>query len=182
MTLVYFSLFSILYAIRLLLDMPVVRSLSGVSDSVRQHIDLWITVILLIPFLLFLRQVLGPQIKTLVRVFLIAQIFAALAITADAFGVAGKLRYSLNNYLVLAIVGGLMANFLVLRFRGLGQPWTLELRVLITGLLVFGAFVLHGNLRSLGVLRGPDVEAFGFLFFVGCLGYVAAHHAFATRQ
>ena len=73
LTLVYFSLFSILYAIRLLLDMPVVRSLSGVSDSVRQHIDLWITVILLIPFLLFLRQVLGPQIKTLVRVFLIAQ-------------------------------------------------------------------------------------------------------------
>jgi serine phosphatase RsbU (regulator of sigma subunit) len=75
-----------------------------------------------------------------------------------------------------------MANFLIRRFRGLGQPWTLELRVLITGLLVFGAFVLHGNLRSLGVLRGPDVEAFGFLFFVGCLGYVAAHHAFANEH
>jgi phosphoserine phosphatase RsbU/P len=181
--LIYFSLFSILYALRLLLRMPVVRSLSGISESLRQHIDLWITVILLIPFLLFLRQVLRPQIKTLVRVSLIAQaIFAAVAITADAFGVGAKLRYSVNNYLVLAVVGGLMANFLVLRFRGLGQPWTLELRVLTTGLLVFGAFVLHGNLHSLGLLPGPDVEALGFLIFVGCLGYVAAHRTFANEH
>ncbi len=183
LTLIYFGLFSILYALRLLLRMQVVRSLSGVSDSLRQHIDLWITVVLLIPFLLFLRQVLGPRTKTLVRVFLITQaIFAAAAITADAFGVAAKLRYSLNNYLVLAVVGGLMMNFLVLRFRGLGQPWTLELRVLTTGLLVFGAFVLQGNLRSLGLLPGPDFEALGFLFFVGCLGYVAAHRAFANEH
>jgi hypothetical protein len=33
LTLIYFSLFSILYALRLLLRMPVVRSLSGVSDN-----------------------------------------------------------------------------------------------------------------------------------------------------
>src|SRR5579862_3283739 len=99
--------------------------------ALRQHIDLWITVILLIPFLLFLLQTLGPQVKTLVRVFLIVQtIFAAFVIVSDAFGVAAKLRYSLNNYLVLAMVGGLMVNFVVLRFRRLGQPWTIELRVL----------------------------------------------------
>jgi phosphoserine phosphatase RsbU/P len=183
LTLIYFSLFSILYALRLLLRMPVIRSLSGVSDSLRQHVDLWITVILLIPFLLFLLQILGPQIKTLVKVFLIVQaIFAAVAIMADTFGVAAKLRYSVNNYLVLAIVGGLMANFLVLRFRGLGQPWTLELRVLTSGLLAFGAFVLHGNLRSLGLLPGPDLEALGFLFFVGCLGYVAADRTLANEH
>jgi phosphoserine phosphatase RsbU/P len=183
LTLIYFGLFSILYALRLLFRMPVVRSLSGLSDSLRGHIDLWITVVLIIPFLLFLRQVLGPRVKILVRVLLIAQIiFAVLAITADAFGVAAKLRISVNNYLVLAMVGGLMANFLVLRFRGLGEPWTRELRVLTAGLLVFGAFVLHGNLQSLGLLRGPDVEALGFLFFVGCLGYVAAHRSFANEH
>jgi hypothetical protein len=183
LTLIYFSIFSTFYAIRLLLRMTVVRSLSGISDSLRQHIDLWITVTLLIPFLLFLLQILGPQIKTLVRVFLIAQaIFAVAAITADVFGVAAELRHSFNNYLVLAIVGGLMAKLLVLRIRGLRQPWTLELRVLTTGLLVFGVFVLEGNLSSLGLLRGPDVEALGFLFFVGCLGYVAAHRTFANEH
>jgi serine phosphatase RsbU (regulator of sigma subunit) len=183
LTLIYFGLFSTLYASRLLISVPVVRSLFGVSDSLREHINLWITVIILIPFLLFLLQTLGPHVKTLVRVFLIVQTtFAVFAITADAFGVAVKLSYALNNYLVLAMVCGLMANFFVLRVRGLGEPWTPELRALTTGLLVFGAFVLYGNLRGLGFFRGPDFEALGFLFFVGCLGYVAAHHAFANEH
>ena len=178
LTLIYFSLFSILYAVRLLLGIPVVLSLSTVSDVLRRHINLWITVVLVIPFLLFLRQVTEPRIKPLVRIFLIAEvIFATVAITLDAFGVGEKLAYSVNNYLVLAIVVGLMANNVVLRFRGLGQPWNLELRVLTIGLAVFSAFVFYANLRGLRVLRGPDVEALGFLFFVGCLGYVAAHRA-----
>lgn len=42
LTLIYFSLFSILYAIRLLLSMPVIRSLSGVSDSLRHPIEICI--------------------------------------------------------------------------------------------------------------------------------------------
>src|SRR5271165_1102184 len=52
LTLIYFSLFSILYAVRLLLGIPVVLSLSTVSDVLRRHINLWITVVLVIPFLL----------------------------------------------------------------------------------------------------------------------------------
>jgi|HubBroStandDraft_3_1064219.scaffolds.fasta_scaffold53296_1 hypothetical protein len=183
LALIHIGLFSILYALRLLLRTPVVDSLCGVSEGLRRHIELWITVILIVPFLLFLLQTLGPQVKTLVRVFLIVQtIFAAFAITTDAFGAPVQLRYSLNNYLVLAMVGGLMVNFVVLRFRGMGQPWTAEFRVLTGGLLVFGVFVLYGNLRSLGLFRGSDFEALGFLFFVGCLGYVAAHRAFANEH
>jgi hypothetical protein len=182
--LIYFSIFSILYAVRLLLRMRVVRSLAGVSDSLVDHINLWITFTLLIPFLLFLRQVLGPQIKTLVNRLLIALgALAVVAITADLFGVRGSFAVSLNSYLVLVIVGGLTAKLIVLRSRGLGQPWTGEYRVLTIGLAVFGAFVLHGNLADLGLWRGgPDDEALGFLFFVGCLGYVAAHRTFANEH
>jgi phosphoserine phosphatase RsbU/P len=183
LTLIYFGLFSILYAVRLLLHMPVVRSLSGVSGTLRAHIDLWITFILQIPFLLFLREVLGTEIKTLARVFLIAQaIFAAIAVTADAFGVGERLAYSVNNYLVLAMVGALTVNLIVRRFGGQAPPLTREFGVLTIGLLTFGAFVLHANLVSLGLLPGRDVEALGFLFFVGCLGYVAAHRTFANEQ
>ena len=182
--LIYFSIFSILYAVRLLLRLRVVRSLAGVSDSLVDHINLWITFTLLIPFLLFLRQVLGPQIKTLVNRLLIALgVLAVVAITADLFGVRGRFAVSLNSYLVLAIVGGLTTNLIVLRSRGLGQPWTGEYRVLTIGLAVFGAFVLHGNLADLGLWRGgPDDEALGFLFFVGCLGYVAAHRTFDNEH
>jgi sigma-B regulation protein RsbU (phosphoserine phosphatase) len=184
LALIYFSIFSILYAVRLLLRMRVVRSLAGVSDSISDHLNLWITFTLLIPFLLFLRQVLGPQIKTLVNRLLIAMVtLAVVAITADLFGVRGSFAFSVNSYLVLAIVGGLTANLLVLRSRGLGQPWIGEYRLLTLGLVVFGAFVLHGNLASLGLWPGgPGDEVLGFLFFVGCLGYVAAHRTFANEH
>jgi phosphoserine phosphatase RsbU/P len=183
LTLIYFSLFATLYAVRLLLLKPVVRSLAGVSDPLHRHINLWITFLLLIPFLLFLRQVRGPQIATLVKVCVLAQaILAAAAITRDLFGLGERLAYSLDRYFVLAIVGGLMVNFLFSRFRGEGKAWTRELRVLTTGLLVFGAFVLHGNLADLGLLPGHSVEPLGFLFLVGCLGYISVHRTFANEE
>jgi phosphoserine phosphatase RsbU/P len=184
LTLIYFSIFSILYAVRLLLRVPVVRSLADVSGPFLNHLDLWITLTILIPFLLFLREVLEPQTKTLLNLSLIAAvIFAVISISADVFGMRMRLAYSLSNYLVLAIVGGLMVNLIVQRSRGLGQPWVGEYRVLTIGLVVFGAFVLQGNLASLGFGHGgPNVEALGFLFFVGCLGYVAAHRTFANEH
>ncbi|MFZ0642540.1 MAG: PP2C family protein-serine/threonine phosphatase [Candidatus Acidiferrales bacterium] len=183
LALIYFSIFSILYALRLLLRMQVVRSLADVSDSFADHLNLWITFTLLIPFLLFLREVLGPQIKALVNRLLIALVtLAVVAITADLFGVGESFAFSVNNYLVLAIIGGLTANLIILRSRGLGQPWTGEYRALTIGLAVFGAFVLHGNLADLGLWRGgPNDEVLGFVFFVGCLGYVAAHRTFANE-
>jgi sigma-B regulation protein RsbU (phosphoserine phosphatase) len=176
LTLIYFS--------RLLLRMQVVRSLTDVSGSFADHLNLWITFTLLIPFLLFLRQVLGPQTKALLnRLLIAAVIFAVVSITADVIGIRGSFAFSLNNYLVLAIVGALMINLIVQRSRGLGQTWIGEYRVLTVGLAVFGAFVLQGNLASLGLGRGgPSVEVLGFLFFVGCLGYVAAHRTFANEH
>ena len=184
LTLIYFSIFSILYAVRLLLRMHVVRFLADVSDSLANHLNLWITFTLLIPLLLFLRRVLGPQTKTLLNLSLIAEvIFAVVSITADVFGIRGNFAFSLNNYLVLAIIGALMANLIVQRSRGLGQPWIGEYRMLTVGLVVFGVFVLQGNLASLGFGRGgPNLEAVGFLFFVGCLGYVAAQRTFANEH
>jgi sigma-B regulation protein RsbU (phosphoserine phosphatase) len=184
LTLIYFSIFSVLYAVRLLWHVPVIHSLADVSGPFVEHLDLWITVTILIPFLLFLRQVLEPQTKTLLNPSLIAAvIFAVVSIAADLFGMRMGLAYSLNNYLVLAIVGSLMVNFVVQRSRGLGQPWVGEYRVLTIGLVVFGAFVIEENVASVGSARGgPGAEAFGFLFFVGCLGYVAAHRTFANEH
>ena len=123
LTLIYFSLFSILYALRLLLRMLVVRSLRCFRLSRGSTWIFWITFTLLIPFLLFLRQILGPQIKTVVNRLLIALVtLAVVAITADLFGVGESFAFSVNNYLVLAIIGGLTVNLIILRSRGLGQP------------------------------------------------------------
>jgi len=184
LTLIYFSIFTILYAVRLLIRVPVVRSVAGISGPFLGLLDLWITFTVLIPFLLFLRAVLDTQTKTLLnRLLIVAVVFAAVLVTADVFGMRASLGYSLNNYLVLAVVGSLMVNLFVQRSRGLAPLWTPEYRVLTIGLVVFGVFVLQGNLANLGLWRsGPGVEAVGFLFFVGCLGYVTAHRAFANEH
>ena len=184
LTLIYFSIFTILYAVRYLWHIPVVHSLADVSGPFMDHVNLWITVTILIPFLLFLRAVLDLQTRTLLNLCLtVAVIFAVVSITADLFGMRMSLAYSLNNYIVLAVVGSLMINLVVMRSRGLGQPWVGEYRVLTIGLVVFGAFVLVENVASLGLGPGRrGAEAFGFLFFVGCLGYVAAHRAFANEH
>ncbi len=42
------------------------------------------------------------------------------------FGVGESFAFSVNNYLVLAIIGGLTVNLIILRSRGLGQLWTGE--------------------------------------------------------
>ena len=184
LTLIYFSIFSILYAVRFLFHIPVVRSLADVPGPFVDHLNVWITFTILIPFLLFLRQVLEPQTRTLLNLSLIAAvILAVVSIAADAFGTRMSFAFSLNNLLVPAVVGSLMVNLVVMRSRGLGQPWTGEYRVLTIGLVVFGAFVLVENVASFGVGRGGrGGEAFGFLFFVGCLGYVAAHRTFANEH
>jgi len=184
LTLIYFGIFSTLYAVRLLWHIPVIHSLADVSGPFAEHLNLWITVTILIPFLLFLLEVLEPQTKKLLNLSLIAAvIFAVVSITADLFGMRMSLAYSLNDYLVLVVVGILMVNFVVLRSRGLGQPWVGEYRVLTIGLVVFGAFVLQENIASIGLGRGGGgAEALGFLFFVGCLGYVAAHRTFANEH
>jgi hypothetical protein len=182
-TLIYFSLFTVLYALRLLFHASVIRSISGLPPRLFLHFDLWTTSTLLIPFLLYLRQVFGPPARTLMNVLLIAPVtFAVVAITADAFGVGEALAYSINNYVVVAIVAVLLINHLVMRSRGSAPPWTRESFALTLGLVVFGLFVLRGNLVSLRVMSGRDWEPFGFLFFVACLGYVAVHRAFANEH
>jgi phosphoserine phosphatase RsbU/P len=183
LTLIYFSVFATLYAMRLLLDSPVVLSLAGISPSVRRHAGLWITILILIPFLLFLRQVRKPHLARTVRIVVIAQsIFAACVIVADLFGVGEGLAYSIDTYVVLFLVSGMVVHFIYLRVSGQGDPWNPEFRILTTGLLVFAAFVLHNNLANLHILPGHNYEALGFLFFCGCLAYIAAHRTFANEE
>jgi phosphoserine phosphatase RsbU/P len=183
LTLVYFSLFAILYALRLLIENRVVDSLAGLSATLSRHMIVWITVVILIPFLLCLRQVRRPYLDTLVNIMVSIQaVFAAFAIVSDWLGAKQRLAHSVGDYLVLIFVGLLVADFLVVRLRGKGQPWTRELRVLTAGLLVFAAFVLHGNLIDVHLLPGRSFEPLGFLFFCGCLAYIAAHRTFANEE
>jgi phosphoserine phosphatase RsbU/P len=57
-----------------------------------------------------------------------------------------------------------------------------EIRVLVVGFLVWLLFILHTNLLGLKILRGHNMEVFGCLVFVACLGYVSARRTFASEE
>jgi serine phosphatase RsbU (regulator of sigma subunit) len=56
------------------------------------------------------------------------------------------------------------------------------MRVFITGLAMWGVFVVQANLLGLKLVSGNNLEFIGFLVFVGCLGYISAYRIFANEE
>lgn len=183
LTLIYFALLCILYAVRLL-NLPAFRSLFGESVVFWNYVDWLITCIILLPCTLFLYQVVGPQRRKLFRWLLAAQtVYAVFGILAAALGVSlARLRVA-NNILVL---GTFVATALFLLSRegrpGPGKRSAQEVRVFVAGFLIWILFIVHANLLGLRILPGHNVEFLGFLVFVGSLGYISARRTFSNEE
>jgi sigma-B regulation protein RsbU (phosphoserine phosphatase) len=183
LTLVYFGLFSIVYAIRLLSRQGIVQLLLDVSPRFWVYVDWFITCTIVLPFGLFLYQLAGEPLRKLFRWMLAIQaVFAVLGIFAPFAGVSFGELHAVNNVLVLATFLTPVVFLVARRRGGPAKPLSGEVRVLIAGFFVWVFVVLHTNLRDLHILPGPDVEFLGFLVFVGSLGYVAAHRTFVNEE
>src|SRR5271165_3292587 len=180
LTLLYFGVFVILYAIRMLLREPALLSVFGISPAVAGHIIRAITFTLALPILLLLLEVVQTRGRRVILWTLGVQlVFAPFAILFDLLGVGRRAVDISNSLLVLASWILLIVLLFFLRPPG---PLPRELRVVAVGLAVFGLFVLHANLVGLGLLPGRDVEPIGFLVFVLSLGYMVAHRVFAKEE
>ena len=184
LTLIYFGLFCILYAVRLLALRPSFRSLFDESRMFWDYVDWVITCTIILPCGLFLYQVVGEHLRKLFRWLLAAQaVFAVFGILAAALGVSlGKLGVA-NNIVVLGTFVA-TALFLVASKRRPGphKRLTHEIRVFIAGFLVWLLFIVHANLLGLKILPGHNVEFLGFLVFVASLGYVSAYRTYANEE
>jgi sigma-B regulation protein RsbU (phosphoserine phosphatase) len=183
-TLIYFGLFCILYAARLLSLLPSFRALFNESGEFWHYDDWIITCTIILPLGLFLYQLVYLRFKNLVRWLLIAQtIFGIFGIVAAAMGVRLNKLFAANNVMVL-VVTIVPALFMIIdRLRsGTGKRLPHEGRVLIGGLSIWLLFVIRTNLVGLGIFSGHNVEFIGFLFFVASLGYVAAYRTFANEE
>jgi sigma-B regulation protein RsbU (phosphoserine phosphatase) len=184
LTLIYFGLFCLLYAVRLLANLSSFRSLVKEPQMFWAYVNWLITCTIFLPFLLFLYQLLDEHLRKFLRWLLVAQtLFAVFGILAAAFGVSLTKLHVANN---LMIFGTFVASglFLVASYRRSDQLKHLshEIRVFLTGFLVWGLFVLHANFLGLRILTGPNVEFLGFLVFVACLGYISAYRTFANEE
>ena len=89
LTLIFFGLFCILYSVRMLANVPSFRSLFNESRAFWDYLGWVITCTIILPFGLFLYQIVGESLRRFLRWMLAVQaIFAVYGILAIAFGAA----------------------------------------------------------------------------------------------
>lgn len=183
-SLLYFSLFSLLYAIRLIFRQSFLHSLVAAPQSFWKYSDVlinnFVDNFIIVPLTLFVMETVEDRWKRFLRGVLAFQIiFATMRFFATFSGVA---RGPVDRVYHVVIVGN--CSLLIV------YPFTFsrehrmrrEMKVLYAGLGVFGLFVARNNLGYLGVLPGRDIEAFGFLALIISLGYVAASRSHSNGQ
>jgi sigma-B regulation protein RsbU (phosphoserine phosphatase) len=184
LTLIYLSVFCILYAVRLLARLPSFRSLFDQSPTFWDYLGWLISSIIFFPGALYLYQIVGEQLKRFLRWLITARaLYAVLEILAASLGVSlAKLGFA-NNIKVLATLGATAVFLAASRLRaGSRTRLPAEIRVLVFGFFAWLLFILHANLLGLQVLRGHNMEFLGCLVFVACLGYVSAYRIFANEE
>jgi sigma-B regulation protein RsbU (phosphoserine phosphatase) len=184
LTLIYFSLFCILYAVRLLTYLPFFRALFVESPRFWSYLGWFISSVVILPGGLFLYQIVGEHFRKFLRWLLVARaLFAVCEILAAVVGVTPA-NLGVANHIVALATLATTALFVVAgrRHTAPRKPVTREVRVLVTGFLVWFLLLLPANLQSLKILGGHNVEFLGCLIFVACLGYVSAHRTFANEE
>jgi sigma-B regulation protein RsbU (phosphoserine phosphatase) len=180
-TLVYFSSFSILYAVRLLFREDIVRSLFPTNQSALDYLDLSIDCFIAIPFTLFLIQIVEPSWKNALRWLMAAQLVFGVTRLLSKLLHFGEKVMKLGNSLFVIGTCALIAVYYI--FARPVKQSSREITVVFAGLAVFALFVIEGNLAELKVLpRHRSIEAVGLFIFVCCLGYVAARRTLAKEE
>jgi serine phosphatase RsbU (regulator of sigma subunit) len=180
-TLIYFATFSILYAVRLLFREDIFRSLFPFGDSVWQQLILFIDCFIVVPFTLFLIQIVEPRWQNILRWVLVAQIaFGVAHLMSSLLGIGRSAMRVGNNLFVIGSCALVAAYYISTRT---GKRSSREITTVFAGLAVFALFVVEGNLADLSVLPSHhNVEPIGFFIFVCCLGFVTAQRTLAKEE
>src|SRR5258707_690577 len=183
LTLVYFSSFSILYAIRLLSRESFIRWLFPVRETIWNHFDLVIDCFIPVPFTLFLMQIVEARWKNVLRWIAAAQLAFGATRLMSALLHFGEKAMGLGNNIFVIGSCALIAVYYIYMFARPAKARSREIAAVFAGLAVFALFVIEGNLVDLKLLpRHDDIEPIGFFFFVCCRGYVTAQRTLAKEE
>ena len=170
--LLWFSLFSFLYGLRMWLQFDTTRLLleSVVFDRLRQGSSF------LVPIPAFFYFEVAGFLSRYGRkiAWSLTGIYLCFFIATMAFGRLPALE-QINPVIIIVSVISLTAVSLSRR-----NP-DRDFVILRGGLLIFVAFILVDNIGSL-LSRFPDLEPYGFIFFLATLGYVAARKTLDRDQ
>jgi sigma-B regulation protein RsbU (phosphoserine phosphatase) len=183
-SLIYFGVFTILYAVRLLANRLLIESVIDVRGTFWVYFDFFISCTIVLPFGLYLYELVEPELKPLFPWVVGAQALCAVGEIIGAIsGVPLRCLTSANNIVTIATVTIGTSWILLARPK---RPFPHDVKVFFGGLMFWFVFVLHNNLAGLGIISGPPkshgLEFIGFLGFVGCLGYITIRRSFATEE
>jgi phosphoserine phosphatase RsbU/P len=183
-SLIYFGVFTMLYAVRLLANRLLIESVIDVPGSYWAYFDYFISSTIVIPFGLYLYELVEPELKSLFPWIIGAQAICAVVEIAGAiWGVPLRHLSNVNNIVTLLTVT-IGTGWIVLARPK--RPFPHDVKVFFGGLMFWFLFVIHNNLAGLGFISGPPkshgLEFVGFLGFVGCLAYITIRRSFATEE
>ncbi len=178
--LLYFSLFTSLYALRLLAESETVQILYAPPELAWRKLLDALTFVLPVPGFLFFERVIGRGWRS--SMHRVWQLYAALALVAVPWEIVSSstpaVLFGIYRVLVLVTITVTLANLFTP-----GQPADRDLWLLRASFLVLGAFVILENLRALGLTPWRDnAEPVGFLIFNCGLGVIAARRIFDTQE
>jgi sigma-B regulation protein RsbU (phosphoserine phosphatase) len=180
LTLFWFGLTCGLYGARLMLESSIIRGLFARPSEFWRYADGFITYVIVIPATLFAGHLVGRGAGLLFH--RLWQVQIGIAILAIGLDLARSRPESalwlnqLNIALILAVATlGLVTNWTRLRL-------TKEVGVMLAGVTIFSVLAGFSTFAP-GVFapRGIELEPFGFLVLLCCLGYVAAVRVFRTE-
>jgi phosphoserine phosphatase RsbU/P len=172
--LIYFALFAGLYGQRMWLRTDLM-SLAMQGSGFYPRLVYAIDFIVPVPALLFFQASGLIRRQAKIGSFVLGGVLASLALATLALG-PNPIFYRIANVFIIVAVIIVIARSV--RQKADNQ----DLVVIRRGGLIFVAFILWENLRSVLGLRLPNVEPVGFVAFLVALGYVAARQTVERDQ
>ncbi len=165
--LIYFALFAVIYGARLWIQSGLLQMTMGASPfylRLRSVVDFLVP----IPAMLFFNAAGLLNRPARATAFVLVGASSCLALATVITGPSAT-YHVVNNYVVIFALLVLISLAIVKPIEGR------DFIVVRRGLFVFVGAALLDNFKGLLNFNFPQVEAFGFAFFLGTLGYIAAN-------
>lgn len=178
--LIFFSLFAILYGLRLWIQSGLV-AMTAQGSTFYIRLSTAVNYMVLIPaFLFFVGLGLPRRFERAVGYAMVG-IGAMLTAATLLFGDMG-IYQRINSATVIVASCFFLVRFMVGRSTERGSPEAADFAAIRWGLLIFVAFVVWQNMAEFFPTSLPLLEPFGFAAFLGTLGYVAAGRTLRRDQ
>ena len=178
-TLLWFSLFTFLYGLRLIARSEIIQTVAPLSTATWHVTADAITYVILVVAALLASAALARGWHGVLRyVWMIDLVAAAIALTFDlAVGRSGA-AMPLNRVLV---IGNLAVAVVSVAHDTRRRRWTRDGWIVFAGASVFAAVAAMQNIRG-GLFGRVDPEPLAMLVLVACLGYVVVNRVFQTER